>query len=77
MKVILTFEDKADGTVKVISQPPLAPIMKKIRDVAKAAQIGVQLDTRISPAEGMAGQCALVILSSSNATNKRKLIVEN
>lgn len=75
MKVTLTFEDMPDGQVKVVCTPPMGPIMQRARDKAKAANVGVEIDSRLSPAEAMAGQCALVILGASNTTNRRKLIV--
>lgn len=75
MKIVMTFEDQADGQVKVVCTPPMGPIMQRARDKAKAANLGVEIDSKLSPAEAMAGQCALVILGASNTTNKRKLIV--
>jgi hypothetical protein len=75
MKLTMTFEDMPDGKVKVECLPQLAPIMRKMRDKAKAANLGIDLDSGLSPAESMAGQCALVILGASNTTNKQKIIV--
>lgn len=74
MKLVLTFEDTPDGTVKVISTPPMAPIMRKMRDKAKASNLGIDIDSGLSPAEAIAGQCALVILGASQTTNKQKLV---
>lgn len=75
MKLVMTFEDMPDGQVKVVCTPPIGPIMQRSRDKAKAANLGVEIDSRLSPAEAMVGQCALVILGASNTTNKRKLLV--
>lgn len=78
MKLTMTFEDIPDGKVKVESNPAMAPIMRKLRDKYKAAKMGVTLsysDVGLSPAEAMAGECTLLVLSQSQTTEKQKLIL--
>lgn len=63
MKVTITFEDLPDGNdqVKVVCSPPMS-------EIKKSAQLG----QKATPAQAMAGYCALMALAFSDRTKKDK-----